>query len=337
MSLQRLKLPALACVLGMASAMHLVHGAETQEDKQDVQNLLQKIRSAAQKLNYSGTFVYQQASQIRTSRISHLVDATGEIEKLEILDGKPREYIRHNDEVACYLPDTKTVQVEKNVTQEVFPALLANNAGSLPDNYAIRKVDMGRVAGMPCQIVDFEPRDAFRYGYRLCMDKASGLLLRAQTVNNKNEIIEQIAFTQIAIGDLDRSRVKSSFANTSQWQTENLTVQSSTHSGWVVKSLPAGFKKAREMKRLIPMSSAAAANGAEAKPHQVIQMIFSDGLAAISVFIEPDSQGRTEGSLQQGAMTIMVKRQGDYWLTVVGEVPFTAIKQVMNSIEYKPK
>ncbi|GGC91072.1 MucB/RseB C-terminal domain-containing protein [Undibacterium terreum] len=337
MSLQRVKLSVLASLLGMASMMHFAHSAETQEDKRETQNLLQKIRSAAQKLNYSGTFVYQQASQIRTSRITHLVDASGEVEKLEILDGKPREYIRHNDEVACYLPDTKTIQVEKNVTQEVFPAMLANNAALLPDIYAIRKQDMGRVAGMPCQIVSFEPRDAFRYGYRLCMDNSSGLLLRAQTVNNKNEIIEQIAFTQISIGDIDKSRVKSSFPNTSQWQTENLTVQSNANSGWIVKSLPAGFKKTREMKRLIPISPAAAANSTEAKAHQVIQMIFSDGLAAISVFIEPDSQGRSEGSLQQGAMTIMVKRHGDYWLTVVGEVPFPAIKQVMNSIEYKPK
>ena len=337
MSLQRLKLPVLACVLGMASAMHCSLAAETQEEKKDVQNILQKIRSSAQKLNYSGTFVYQQASQIRTSRITHLVDASGEVEKLEILDGKPREYIRHNDEVACYLPDTKTVQIEKNVTQEVFPAMLANNALSLPDTYAIQRQDMGRVAGMPCQIVNFEPRDAFRYGYRLCMDNASGLLLRAQTINNKNEIIEQIAFTQIAIGDIDKSRVKSSFPNAGQWQTENLTVQSNVNSGWIVKSLPAGFKKTREMKRLIPISPATAANSAETKAHQVVQMIFSDGLAAISVFIEPDSQSRTEGSLQQGAMTIMVKRHGDYWLTVVGEVPFTAIKQVMNSIEYKPK
>jgi sigma-E factor negative regulatory protein RseB len=68
-----------------------------------------------------------------------------------------------------------------------------------------------------------------------------------------------------------------------------------------------------------------------------VQIIFSDGLSAISVFIEPDSASRTEGSLQQGAMTLMGRRQGDYWLTVVGEVPFAAIKQVMNSIEFKPK
>jgi sigma-E factor negative regulatory protein RseB len=115
-------------------------------------------------------------------------------------------------------------------------------------------------------------------------------------------------------------------------------VQSNINSGWVVKSLPAGFRKLREMKRLIPASeSVKNSDGSPVKAHQVIQMIFSDGLAAISVFIEPDSDNRTEGSLQQGAMTIMGKRQAEFWLTVVDEVPVTAIRQVMNSIEFKPK
>jgi sigma-E factor negative regulatory protein RseB len=54
------------------------------------------------------------------------------------------------------------------------------------------------------------------------------------------------------------------------------------------------------------------------------------------VFIEPGSQSRTEGSLQQGAMNVVGKRQGEFWLTIVGEVPSTAIRQVANSIEYKP-
>jgi len=64
-------------------------------------------------------------------------------------------------------------------------------------------------------------------------------------------------------------------------------------------------------------------------------MIYSDGLSTFSVFVETDTANRNPGSLQQGAMTIMSKRQGDHWLTVVGEVPIAAIKQVMNSIEKK--
>lgn len=103
-----------------------------------------------------------------------------------------------------------------------------------------------------------------------------------------------------------------------------------------MKALPSGFKKTLETKRIIPISGSAASNEAtQTKAHQAIQMMFSDGLSTISVFIEPDSGDRTEGSLQQGAMTIMGRRQGEYWLTVVGEVPQAAIKQVINSIQFK--
>lgn len=334
MLLQQLKFVLLGLLGTIAAGVAPVFCAEYAE-VQEIQNSLRKAQSAAQKLNYSGTFIYQQANQIRTSRITHRADAHGEVEKLEILDGKPREYLRRNDEVTCYLPELKAIQIEKNVTQEVFPALLTSNTQSLPESYLIRKEEFSRVAGAACQILSFEPKDALRYGYRLCLENTSGLLLRAQTVNAKNEVIEQIAFTQIEIGDIDKSRLKPSYQNTAEWQVENLMVQANAHSGWNVKFLPSGFKKTREMKRLIPISMAA--GGAEVKPHQVIQMIFSDGLSTISIFIEPDTGSRSEGSLQQGAMTIMGKRQGNFWLTVVGEVPFAAIKQVMNSIEFKSK
>lgn len=334
MSLGRLKFAGIifgvSCAAGVAGA-----GTLNQEDEpKNALEILHKIQSSAEKLNYAGTFVYQQANQIRTSRITHYADVNGELEKLEILDGKPREYIRKGDEVSCFLPETKTIQIEKNVTQEVFPALLTQNMQSLPDLYWIKKGELNRVAGVECQTYLLEPRDAYRYGYRLCSEKNSGLLLRAQTVNTKNEVIEQIAFTQLKLGEIDKNKLKPSFQNVAQWHIENLTVQSNISSGWIVKSLPAGFKKIRELKRVIPTPSG---SGKQSASHQVIQMIFSDGLAAFSVFIEPDNEARTEGSLQQGALTIMGRRRGSYWLTVVGEVPVPTIQQIMNSIELKSK
>jgi len=307
------------------------------DEKLEVQSLIRMIQSSPQKLNYSGTFVYQQANQIRTSKITHHIDANGELEKLEILDGNSREYIRKNDEVSCYLPDSKTIQVEKDVTQEVFPALLAQHAQQLPEFYTFKKGELNRVAGLECQTYVLTPKDANRYGYRLCTEKQSGLLLRAQTINNHDEVIEQIAFTELKLGDVEKGKLKPSFQNLSQWHIENLTMQSNINSGWIVKLLPVGFIKIKEMKRIISAPPSSGTGKKTAASHQVIQMIFSDGMAAISVFIEPNMEHRTEGSLQQGAMTIMTKRQGDYWLTVVGEVPTNAIRQVMNSIEFKSK
>ncbi len=326
---------SLGCLLLAVMCAHSAAAQDNDEQKREIHTALKKMQHAAQKLNYSGTFVYQQGSQIRTSRITHILDGNAELEKLEILDGQPREYLRKNDEVACYLPNSKTIQIEKNVSQEVFPAVFSANAMALPESYQIRKAEGGRVAGSECQNYLFEPKDAHRYGYRLCVEKNTGLLLRAQTLNSKNEVIEQIAFTQFQTGELDRNKIKPSYQNVTQWRIENLTAQTNISSGWVVKALPQGFRKVSEMRRLLP--AATTAKTGESKADQVVQLIYSDGLAAISVFIEPHTDNRSEGSLQQGALNVSGKRHGEYWITVMGEVPAVAIRQVINSIELKTK
>ncbi len=327
-------------LLGFFAFSAGAENAESLTEKQDAQAWLKRIQSAAQKLNYSGTFVYQQARQMRTSRITHVLDGKNEIEKLEVLDGKPREYIRNNEEITCYVPETKTILVEKRVVQDVFPAILAANPADLADHYHLKKGESGRVAGFDCQAVVLEPKDNLRYGYKLWAEKSTGLLLHAQTLNEKNEVVEQIAFTQISIGNIDRNLVKPSFTNINGWRVENAVMSQVNLSGWNVKSIPAGFKKIREMKRMVsdtPASNSQGSAHAQSSQREVSQIVFSDGLAAISVFIEPGTQSRTEGSMQQGAMNIVGKRQGDFWLTIVGEVPSTAIKQVANSIEFKIK
>lgn len=310
-------------------------------EKRDGQSWLRKIQLAAQRLSYSGTFVYQQGNQMRTSRITHLLEGRNEIEKLEILDGKPREYIRKNDEVICYVPELKTLQIEKRVIHDVFPAMLAANPLSLTEFYEVYMGESGRVAGYDSQAIVLEPKDNLRYGYRLWAEKTTGLLLRAQTLNEKHEVVEQISFTQISIGNIDSGRVKTSFSNTGAWHVENAIMAATNLSGWTVKFLPTGFKKIREVKRMLPEASvtgaASASATAQAAQREVGQIVFSDGLAAISVFIEPGAQSRTEGSMQQGAMNIIGRRHGDFWLTIVGEVPAASLRQVANSIEFKSK
>lgn len=335
----RWKLLLLKLVLVVSSFMAFSAHAESpvpSAERREAQGWLKKIQTAAQRLNYSGTFVYQQGNQVRTSRITHVLDGKNELEKLEVLDGKPREYIRNNEEIICYVPESRTLLVEKRVTQDVFPAILAANPVELAEHYNMRKGETGRVAGHDCQAVVLEPKDNLRYGYKLWAEKASGLLLRAQTLNERQEVVEQIAFTQISIGKIDRSRVKPSFTNTRGWRVENAVMRQVNLSNWSVKSVPPGFKKVREMKRLLSDTPAEpGANPGQSGQREVSQIVFSDGLAAISVFIEPGTQSRTEGSMQQGAMNIVGKRQGDFWLTIVGEVPSAAIKQVANSIEFK--
>jgi len=311
-------------------------GADTTANKREAQAWLKKIQVAAVQLSYSGTFVYQQGEQFRTSRITHVKAGKNEYEKLEILDGKPREYIRTNDEIICYVPDSKTLLIEKRVTQEVFPALPNANPARLSDHYRLSLGGSGRVAGYRTQAILLEPRDKFRYGYRLLAEQKSGLLLRAQTLNENGEAVEQIAFTQIEIGAIDRGRTRSSIVNTQGWHIERAEMESLSQSGWSVKVMPPGFRKIREVRRLVTNGTGKARPGEPAQPpREVAQLVYSDGLAAISIFIEPGSGSRSEGYMQQGAMNIASKRQGEFWLTILGEVPAAAIKQVANSIEFK--
>lgn len=310
----------------------LLPGVQAEPDplveQRDALIWLKKIQSAARQVNYAGTFVYQEANQVRTSRITHYFDGKTEMQKLEILDGKPREFIRVNDDVSCYVPDAKLVLVEKKAGPEMFHSMLPANFLDQAGNYHLKGGEPGRVAGFDCHSVVLEPKDKLRYGYKLCAEQNSGLLLRAQTVNERNEVLEQIIFTELAIGSVDKSKVKTSYPNTHGWRVENTTVSQMPASGWRVNWVPPGFKKSREMRRQVGNS----ANGRE-----LVQMVFSDGVASISVFIELAGPLRTEGSAQQGAINVTSRRQGEYMFTVVGEVPAAAIRQVANSIEHKSK
>ncbi len=328
-------------LIGLVASLHSLSFTSAQAgelavsvDKIDAGTWLKKIRAAAEHLDYSGVFVYQQGDQVRTSRITHVTNGHDETERLEVLDGASREYIRNNDDILYYMPDLKTLLMEKRVTHEVFPAILNAAPSDLADYYAIRKAGSGRIAGFECQSVILEPKDDFRYGYKLCAEKNSGLLLRAQTLNASGAIVEQISFTQVAIGKIDRSRVKVGVVNTRGWRIENAIMDETHLTGWSVKAPPPGFRKIHEIKRLVSDSTD---KKTSASQRELSQIVYSDGLAAISIFIEPATQSRTEGSLQQGAMNIVGKRYGDFWLTIVGEVPSAAIRRVANSVEFKSK
>ena len=135
---------SLVALFGFLPGLSLAQGPTGDEALQ----LLQKVATAAQKLNYTGVFVYQNGVRSETSRITHMVEQGNEFEKLEVLDGSPREVIRHNDEVRCLLPDNKLMIIERRSSRQLFPALLPGNMASLTEYYQIRAGDTGRVAGI---------------------------------------------------------------------------------------------------------------------------------------------------------------------------------------------
>ena len=297
---------------------------------QDGVALLKKMASASRRLNYSGTFVYQHAGQNETSRIVHFVNpAGGEFEKLETLDGPAREVIRTNDQVTCYLPDTKTVLIEKRSARR-FPALLPEQLSGVADNYVVSVGGMDRVAGYDCRVVLLEPKDKLRYGHQFCAEAGSGLPLRARTLSEKNQLLEAFAFTELKIGgSFSRDQVKSRYAARSkEWKVDHSALAITdvpADTGWSLTRQPTGFKKLTELKRSIA-----------GRAGMVSHIVYSDGLAAVSVFIEPLPKARPARSLShQGAVNIYIRPIADHMVTVLGEAPAATVMQIANSLEFR--
>jgi sigma-E factor negative regulatory protein RseB len=297
---------------------------------------LKKMTAASRQLNYEGIIVYQHRNHIETSRVVHYVNsAGGEFEKLETMDGPPREVIRSNDQVICYLPKAKTVLIqERNRGARNFPALLPESLGGITDSYTIRKGEVDRIAGYDCQWISLEPRDQLRYGRRFCAEIASGLPLRAHTVDEKNEPVESFAFSQLSIGGGFRGeRVKSRYADKSKsqnWRVErsgfSATPATPGDTGWAVAANLPGFRKVMEAKRWTG-----------GRTGFISQIVLSDGLTAVSVFIEPGVHEPKTGALSsQGAVNIYTRAQGNHTVTVLGEAPKATVMRIADSVEAKP-
>jgi sigma-E factor negative regulatory protein RseB len=306
-------------------------------EEREVLRWLRKVPVAAQTLNYSGTFVYQQGSHVRASRITHVVQGKDELEKLEVLDGPPREYVRKNGEVVYYAPYEKAMLIEQRVAPEGFPAILRSDPEQLLPYYQLRFGGAARVAGYDCRILVLLPKDDLRYGYRLCLEEASGLLLHVQTLAD-GRVIEQIGFSQLSMGDISSQLALSSYASVQGWRIEKSMLQHAKLPDLEIGFLPPGFEQIAAVKRFLKQAVVDAGSdgtNATSKLGEVIQIVFSDGLAAISIFIEPGSQSRPAGWSQQGAVSVISRRVGDFWLTIIGEVPAATVKQVANSVEFK--
>jgi sigma-E factor negative regulatory protein RseB len=291
--------------------------------------LLQRIAQGSRQLTYSGTFVYRSGGKVDTSRIAHSVSNGLELERIEALDGSPREVLRAGSEVKCFFPEEKLVIIENRSSQRGFPALLPAGLGSLPEHYAIRSGGQGRVAGIKSRIVRLEPRDDLRYGHELWMDAASGLLLKANLVGARGETLESFAFIQVKIGGLlEQGALKQSFDNEhvriQQVRTTEIKLED---MGWIFRTPLPGFRKVVAMKRQAAPESS-----------ESLHVVFSDGLVSISVFIEPGGPtGEAEAVFSAGPVSVYRRQMGEHRLMVMGEVPALAVKRLGDGIERRRK
>ncbi|TDR04232.1 MucB/RseB C-terminal domain-containing protein [Paraburkholderia silvatlantica] len=337
------RLPAfLCCAAVMFTALSVAPRAHAQgawaadaATRQSAAQLLDRIQQAAQQQSYEGTFVYQRGEFVQSSRITHYASKQdGEFEKLESLDGKPRTMLRHNDDLFTFVPERKLLVVEKRQNKDAFPALLSTSGEQVLGVYEPKMLANDRVAGLDSQVIQLDPKDSFRFAYKLWADAKTGLLLRSQMLDPSNgQVLQQLAFTQVRIGGpVDKTPIVNGMRNIEGWNVVRPPLQpvDIEAQGWSFGQAAPGFRKIREVRR--PM----AARDASDPPIPVDQAVFSDGLSTLSVFIEPvKNNSRKEGSGSSGATHVLVKRNGDYFITLLGEVPQTTLQQFASAIEYK--
>jgi sigma-E factor negative regulatory protein RseB len=311
------------CVLAV-SALCAALPAQADPVRQVEQGWLQTLAFAAHQTEYSGTFVYQHGNHVETSRIVHLVDGGGEYEHLESLDGPHREIIRSNGQTWCVLGEQRSVRVEKGNGRRTFPDLLPDQITALNQNYQIREAERARVAGFETQAIVFQPRDGLRYAHKMWAHLDSGLLLKSVMLDEKGTPVEQYAFTQLTVGgNIDRSWLATLPKKLEKAASQPAAIKLEA-SPWRVDVIPAGFKVVAEMRR--PLRD---------RKQPVIHLVYSDGLAGISVFIEPERRpGETVGLTSHGAVHVFTRTLDGFRVTVVGEVPARTVVQVADSVRY---
>jgi sigma-E factor negative regulatory protein RseB len=294
-------------------------GAEA-ADSRSAEQWLQMVQQAARRLDYSGTMVYQQGNEVRISRVVHVFDGRVSHERLQPMDGRPREFIRSADEVKCLIPESRRIVVERRTRSESFPALGGATTDVL-QHYSVKVAGRERVGGFDCQVLEIQPRQGDRYGYRLWVDRGTGLLLRTQTLSERGEVLEQMAFADVRIGAVDREQLKPS------WPTDGWTIDQPSHrpvdlheQGWRLAA-PSGFKPLYSVRRPMPNGPA-------------LQAVYSDGLATLSVFIEQGSPAAKDEPLSnRGPINAYARRVGDATITVVGEIPAETARSVAAGVE----
>lgn len=296
----------------------------------DVARMIAAIPKAAQELNYEGEFVYAHDTHIDAMRIVHRADIEAPAERLVSLSGPAREVVREGDKVTCTFSDHRSVLVERRQPRDFVTLALSEPVETIARHYEFMPLPDDRVAGRTAKVFSVRPRKADRHSYQLWVDASSNLLLRSAVIDGNGKVLEQVMFTQIAVGGkiADDSLIPEVDGEGYTWYTNEKqppapkTEQQSLQVRWV----PEGFalKELHTQKR---------ASGRKPVHH----VVYSDGLAMVSVFVEEISteEPPLQGYSTLGAVNAFSRLQDHHQVTVVGEVPQATVRRIAESVRIR--
>lgn len=295
----------------------------------DARAWLERMSEALATRNYDGKFFHLRNAQSETLRIIHRVEGGKISERLLALDGSGREIIRTETEVICYLPDRRLVLVEKRTGNEPLFGSLPKYSEGLSEFYDIEVGKTAKVLGRKTQMISVKPRDQFRYGYKLWLDHETAMPLKTQLCDRDGQVIEEILFAQLDLPERIPAEAMKAETPAEGFRWFRQAVLPAVPAGaesWQVAKAPSGF-------RLTTRRVQAVAGSGSAVQH----LVFSDGLASVSVFIEPRPRSAVplQGLAKMGSAFAFSTEVSGHQVTAVGEVPAATVEEIAGSVEIR--
>jgi sigma-E factor negative regulatory protein RseB len=292
---------------------------------------LARIHAAAHERNYQGTLVFSADGALSSARVAHFCEGAQSYERVEVLDGRMQQIYRHNDRVFTLWPHSRVAVVEeRDPRQASLRPVIEPRA---EENYELREQGTEHVAGREAQILLLSPRDQNRFAQRLWIDTRSGLMLRADVVGARQQVLESSAFSQVEIDVKPRPQSVLQPMKHLEGYRQVRPSQAPTRlddEGWVLSSSVPGFQLSSSTRRTLDPLEGGVAQAS------VLQAVFSDGLTHVSLFVEPIDRTRHTRPLltQVGAThTLMQPYGNEWWVTVMGDVPAQTLKQFQLALE----
>lgn len=292
---------------------------------------IEKMSDSMRNLSYQGEFVYLHENQLESMSILHIKDEFGVRERLLSLNGEAREVIRDNKNLTCIWPGSRKVVVD-NVRQNKFsPLFVLDDIAKIGKFYNMNLTDGDRVAGQDTVIVHIKPKDQLRYGLKLWINSSNGLLLKSNLINELHEVVEVVMFTNLK--ELDKNdqmqlitmpELDDSFSLI-QYHSGDASGNLEVDMSWRFSNLPDGFWQESAVKRKLADTE-----------HFIQQMIYTDGLASLSVFIEKQSLQAAQGETSMGAVNGFIRILNNYSVTAIGAVPALTVRRMAESVYLQP-
>jgi sigma-E factor negative regulatory protein RseB len=316
-----------ACV-GCLSISAYAAGSSANEAR----HWLLRMEQALDTRNYDGRYIHSTDAQSESLRIVHRFENGKVKERLVNLDGSGRESVRTDNEVTTYIPDKRSVVVEVRPDADPLLKMIPEFKSELEAYYDIATGPMTQILERRAQMVIVQPRDDYRYGYRLWLDAETAMPLKSQLLDRSGRIVEQVAFAELTepakVTEADLTpKVDASRYQWIRYEVKRRSIPVDS-VGWRVENLPPGFKLT--VTRIRPMVGSS---------FNARHLVYSDGLATVSMFIEQDGNDGTEvpaGLQRVGSSHAYQQEKAGYTVTAVGEVPAITVKSMVMSLQQQP-